>query len=187
VRDQRPGFETEGVLDVPLGLREIVEGQARVCEIQFRTFTQRAMTWKEVTQAGWLRSVYGKAFSLYLQWTGLHEPESPRSSHVDLFLLLCDIAINPSVGYAETLLADTKFVADFHPGLRFMRLCKAIAKDKELVKGFRNPTPKAYEMVAELHGQRLQAAEQSLCASNIEDECLPRLIREDGLNRFDQG
>ncbi len=57
------GFESDGFIDIPLGLRELFEGQARVSEVQFRNFTQRALTWKEVEQAGWLRSDYGKAFN----------------------------------------------------------------------------------------------------------------------------
>jgi len=76
------GFETNGNIEIPLGLREIVEGQARISEVQFRTFTQRAMSWKEVGRASWLQADYGRAFRLFLEWTGLHAPTSPRSSHV---------------------------------------------------------------------------------------------------------
>jgi hypothetical protein len=148
VSAQRSGFERGGIVQVPLGMRALLEGQARVSEIQHRNFTQRASTWAQVKSEGWLKGIYGRAFEMYLKLAEVSEPESPQDSTVNLFLLLCDIALNPAVGYAEPIDPTREFVHDFHPGIRFMKLCRAILRDKTLVQQCGSPSVRLYESMS---------------------------------------
>jgi hypothetical protein len=147
VADRHSGFETDGVLQIRLGLRDLVEGQARISEIQHRDLTQRAVSWQEVKANRWLKRTYGHAFERYLQLTGLAEPETPRDDSVNLFLLLCDIAMNPAAGYADTIDPTRKFVHDFHPGVRFERLCRAVFGQQGVLHAA-FPSLAAYEAVS---------------------------------------
>jgi len=147
VADRHSGFETDSIFEIHIGLRDLAEGQARISEIQHRDLTQRAVSWQEVKANGWLDRAYGRAFELYLQLAHLSEPETPRDDCVNLFLLLCDIALNPAVGYAESLDPARLFVHDFHPGVRFESLCRAVAADHGILSA-EFPSLEAYEAVS---------------------------------------
>ncbi|MEZ5403761.1 MAG: hypothetical protein R2729_29035 [Bryobacteraceae bacterium] len=148
VGDQHKGFETEGILRIPLGLRDIAEAQARISEIQHRDLTQQAVSWRDVRANGWLGPVYARAFDRFLELAKLDEPETPREDSVNLFLLVCDVALNPSTGYADDLDQSRQFVLDFHPGARFERLCHVVARSPDLLKGHELPSRDGYEAVS---------------------------------------
>lgn len=155
VRKGSSGFEPGSYMQIPIGLRDLAEGQARISEIQHRNLTQEALSWADVRSRGWLAGVYGKAFDTFLHFSGFSEPESPRDNPVNLFLLLCDIALNPAVGYAAAIDPAQEFVHDFHPGIRFIRLCRAIAKDPSLTEGPEMPSLDAYETLSRKISERL--------------------------------
>ncbi len=61
-------------------------------------------------------------------WRKLEWP--PRIDHpvVALFLLVCDIAMNPGAGFPMPLRIFKTFIEDVDPGIRFFFLCRTIAQ-----------------------------------------------------------
>jgi hypothetical protein len=55
--------------------------------------------------------------------------------------------MNPSVGYAETIDPSRKFVHDFHPGVRFERLCRAVSRCPDVIRAD-FPSLEAYEKIS---------------------------------------
>ena len=142
--DRRVGFDPNILLEIPLGMVEIAEGQARISEIQHRNLTQRALSWATVMNDGWLDGIYGRAFNLFLKLTESSEPTSPRDDIVDLFLLICDVALNPSCGYVDNVGPEQEFVLDFHPGARFLRICRAVLREQLDLTQFSLPSLSGY-------------------------------------------
>jgi hypothetical protein len=113
----------------PLGSLEIFEGHARFAQIQYLSFgCGHRLNWDDFSEAGMLNGVYVKAFNQFLKLT-----ESDWPSHVDdpligLFLLVCDLAINPGRGFPFSIDPDYQtFISDVNPGARFCRFCRLIA------------------------------------------------------------
>ena len=120
----------------PLGAYEIFEGQARFAQLQYLYFgTGRRLTWSDIRSAGKLDGVYGRAFETFLHLAELAWPTSVDDPIVALFLLVCDVAINPGAGFPMPLLFFPSFIEDVDPGVRFLFLCRTIAKDCPNVAG----------------------------------------------------
>ena len=80
----------------PIGAHQIFEGQARFGQLQYLYFASGGkLTWYDVRAFGMLKGVYGEAFEKFLQYAELEWPPSIDHPIVALFLLVCDIAINP--------------------------------------------------------------------------------------------
>jgi hypothetical protein len=139
----------------PIGAREIFEGQARFCQIQYLyEASGRAATWEIFSQLGMLSGFYRTAFDLFLNVTGATWPTSPRGSVVGLFLLICDLAINPGEGFPLPIIDYSCFVWSTDPGHRFLALCYAVKKDVNLLEAISDYSKDEYENVS----HRLSAA-----------------------------
>ena len=149
VKDERPCFAPREIIEFAIGLREIAEGQARVSEIQYRSLAYETMTWSEVKARGLLSGVYATAFEEFLRLTGFDEPSYPIDASVNLFLLLCDISLNPAEGYADDIADDGKFVYRVHPGIRFLKLCDLAKGNQGLLVGLKTLSAESYDVVAE--------------------------------------
>lgn len=112
----------------PLGMLQILEGQARFIQLQFLSFSKSNLTLNQVRTDGFLAAPYGTAFDIFLKLTRSEEPEYINSPQVALFLLICDIAINPSSGFPFDISSYENFHLDNDPGYRFMMLCVAVDK-----------------------------------------------------------
>jgi hypothetical protein len=113
----------------PLGALEIFEGQARFSQMQFlRQSTRKYRTWDDFEKAGMFRDVYTSAFKFFC--TALQEtiPSDPTDPLVAMFLLVCDLAMNP----AEFLLLPAKPIQEIertiHPGHRFVAACETLKR-----------------------------------------------------------
>ncbi|WP_159475202.1 hypothetical protein [Dyadobacter sp. 3J3] len=114
----------------PIGIRAIFEGQASFNQMQYLTLTlDEDLTYFDFKDQGMLYGIYLEAFELFLQITEFEEPLSLLEPVVGLFLVLCDIAINPTNGFPLHLLVESKKKND--PGIRFTNLCLAIRKSEE--------------------------------------------------------
>jgi len=84
----------------PVGARALFEGQARFCQIQhLYAGSGNRITWDDLKHAGMLEGIYREAFDAFLAITGARWPRSPSDPAVGLFLLICDLAINPGDGF----------------------------------------------------------------------------------------
>ena len=119
--------EPERIGIPPVGLYEIFEGQARFNQSLFLTNgSGGSYSWDELRQQMSFGSPYKDAFEVFLKVVGLSWPDRVIDPTVGLFLLVCDLAINPVAGFPFGIPDFEKFVAHMSPGRRFLALCLAV-------------------------------------------------------------
>ena len=134
----------------PIGLHEIFEGQARFCQMQYLFYgSGQKLSWSEFDNAGMLGKVYVSAFNLFLNLLDIPWPENLGSPEIFMFLLICDISINPTDGFPLTMRSPETFVDDVDPGTRFLALCLAARDQPAMLSAIRQPNRSAYEAVSE--------------------------------------
>ncbi len=113
----------------PIGALEIFEGQARFSQIQYLSHAcGHRLDWDDFRSLGMLSGVYVEAFKLFLQFSDSDWPERINDPLVGLFLLICDLAINPGSGFPLPAIPNFEtFIDDVNPGARFCMLCRLIA------------------------------------------------------------
>lgn len=114
-----------------IGVHEIFEGQARFAQLQYLYFASgKTISWDDVRSNGMLNGVYIRAFETFLQGAELDWPPSIDHPTVALFLLVCDLAINPGAAFPMPLQFFASFIADVDPGMRFLFFCRTIATER---------------------------------------------------------
>jgi len=133
-----------------IGADQIFEGQARFAQLQYLYFASGGeLTWDDVRYMGMLKGIYGEAFESFLHLAELDWP--PRIDHpiIALFLLVCDIAINPGAGFPMPLRIFATFIRDVDPGFRFLFLCRTIARRPNLARTIQQYSRAEYAEVSE--------------------------------------
>ncbi len=129
--DGAPGFGEPETLS-PVGLRHLMEGQARFAQLQFLSMaSSEPPSMEDLRSAGQLDGVYGAAYDLFLSQTGATAPERMDDPAIGLFMLILDLAINPTRGFPEQIEFFEEFFRDVDPGVRFLRLCAAARNHPE--------------------------------------------------------
>jgi hypothetical protein len=129
-RNGTPGFAKGSALSSPpLGALEIFEGQARFSQMQFlRGASRKWQTWTDFKVAGMFKPVYTRAFEYFCTSLGEPLPSDPKDSLVGMFLLVCDLAMNP----AEFLFVAPQRVSEIeqaiNPGHRFAQVCEVLKR-----------------------------------------------------------
>ena len=100
-QEQAMGFVTDaGFKFYPLGTRVLFEGQARFNQLQYLAIAlNNRFSYADFEAEGMLDGIYVEAFNFFLETTSTVRPDNLNNSVVGLFLLLCDIAINPTDGF----------------------------------------------------------------------------------------
>lgn len=133
-----------------IGADEIFEGQARFAQLQFLYFASGGkFTWDDVRSKRMIKGIYGDAFESFLQLTELDWPRNIDHPVVALFLLVCDIALNPGAGFPMPLQVFTTFIKDIDPGFRFFSLCRTIARRPDLARTIQRYSKAEYIEVSE--------------------------------------
>lgn len=171
LREQKvQGFYYGSPIDLsPIGTLEIFEGQARFSQIQYLHFaSNNTLDWTYFEQRGMFTDRYTKAFNLFMQISNLDPPTSCADSIVGLFLLVCDMSLNPGEGFPFSLFDVSNFVRDVTPGRRFINICLAIAKDKNFYSSAISAFSKEeYILVSGKLAQNLQVAHPLAVAEAI--------------------
>lgn len=142
------GYYYKSPVGIPcIGLLEIYEGQARFLQMLYLYFaSKKTLSWEDFDKQGMLNDVYYAAFSQFLQLTNSERPKSIDSPLISLFLLVLDISMNPGTGFPFDIVDYPGFIENVDPGVRFMKLCDAVAnkhpETKELIKN--NSTSEYY-------------------------------------------
>jgi hypothetical protein len=133
----------------PLGAHEILEGQACFCQLQFLAFASGGqLSWDDFRAFGMLHGVYAKAFETFLEVAELEWPATLDHPVVGLFLLICDMAINPGAGFPFPLTHFATFITDTDPGMRFCMLSKLVRlRCPGVITAIRNYSRREYEQV----------------------------------------
>lgn len=113
----------------PIGIRAIYEGQARFAQLQFwtRVFEHR-FTCAELREFGYFNDVYVEAFDWFLKLSKSEWPIYFDDPIVSLFLLVLDIAINPTRGFPLDIEEFENFIVDVDVGIRFVALSQAVGQ-----------------------------------------------------------
>ena len=143
----------------PIGAYEIFEGQARMAQLQYLHFATGGLLGMEAAEhTGMFNGVYGKAFADFLQLTKLERPPSIDHPTIGLFLLICDVALNPGSGFPFPLVHYPSFIRDIEPGARFVWLC-GLARLKH---------PEVMDAIREYSREEYDAVSRKLCAAMVE-------------------
>lgn len=138
----------------PVGLYELYEGQARFIQLQFLArSSQSGLTIDEARGEGMLEGVYGAAFKQFLEISETSEPTSIIGPVVALFLFICDMAINPTVGFPAPIKVYEKFYLEADPGVRFYLLCKAVIEEPSLRDLVQDYSAEEYRELAQRLGR----------------------------------
>jgi len=114
----------------PIGIKAIYEGQARFSQLQYLfNALEQKLSLNDFAKIGMLQGVYVEAFNLFLGILGEKTPLRADDPLIGLFLLLCDIAINPTDGFPFDITHYESFIFLNDPGYRFFILCQMI-RDK---------------------------------------------------------
>lgn len=131
-----------------IGLRHIFEGQARFCQIQFLASAGGPELLQTYREDGFFAPLYGDAFELFLKLTGAQWPERYDDPVVGLFLLICDLAMNPTRGFPLDIEHFDTLISDVDAGARFTLLCLAAAEAPELAKCVQTYSTLEYNYIA---------------------------------------
>lgn len=132
------------------GLRAIFEGQARFIQLQFLSNTQKQpMTCERLREMGYFSGIYVEAFDWFLKLSEMEWPETMDDPAIGLFLLICDVAINPSRGFPIDIESFEDLIIDVDAGARFTRLCLAVREYPELRTAIRNYSREEYVEASE--------------------------------------
>jgi hypothetical protein len=139
-----------GVYVPPVDGLEILEGQARFCQLQLlygMSGGQHDFT--DFEKWGFLKGVYRSAFEKFLLAAGAKWPKSINDPAVGAFLVACDVALNPTDAFPRDLCHPESFVLSVDPGMRFTLMAQEIARTKgALLTCVRSYSKQEYEYVA---------------------------------------
>jgi hypothetical protein len=140
---------------LPIGAREIFEGQACFSQAQFLSFAcNHRIDWDDFRAIGMMHGVYVAAFEEFLRLTEFERPNRFDSPLIGLFLLVCDLALNPGSGFPFPVTPNFEsFIFDINPGARF-----AILKFPTLKTAIRDYSRAEY---AEITDQLYEAAREA--------------------------
>lgn len=130
------GFHTESSYTVaPLGIKAIYEGQAIFNQILYLkyVFKENNILYKDFIENGMLHGIYLEAFDTYLKVLKEDPPVFLDHSLIGLFLLICDLSINPTNGFPADVYDYKNFINKNDPGLRFVAICMIANSYKEIL------------------------------------------------------
>ncbi len=156
--DEEPGFFYGSPATLwPVGAREIFEGQACFCQMQYLAFASDGrLGWDDFRALGMLHGVYEAAFTTFLERAGLDWPPQLDHPTVALFLLICDMSINPGAGFPHPPINFKTFITDTDPGARFTFLATLVRlKLPQLAGLIRTYSRSEYEEASEALAQAL--------------------------------
>jgi hypothetical protein len=176
-------YESE-IVRAPVGLMDLYEGQARFIQLQFLAFSSDGLTVREAEDRGMLQGVYGNAFRVFLELSNSSEPELLNDPLVALFMAVCDMSINPTVGFPAPIGDFETFFLDADPGIRFAILCKAIADHapelRRLVVGYTADEYRAVvRTLSDVTGLRNHLNDLSLLDRHARENCQASTLVEE--------
>src|SRR5437879_4410183 len=98
---------------------------------------------------GFLSGIYVEAFESFLKLSESEWPERLDDPLVALFLLICDLAINPTRGIPLDIKSFVDFIRDVDVGVRFTLLCQAVVKLPHLKQAITDYSKAEYISVSE--------------------------------------
>ncbi|MBS6034000.1 MAG: hypothetical protein KIB40_12780 [Pantoea sp.] len=112
----------------PIDTRSLYEGQARFNQLLYLNIaSNKKLDWSEFDHYKMLEGVYYEAFTHFMNILHIEKrPESINDPLIALYLLIIDIAINPTEGFPFDIINPHAFVELTNPGTRFIYLCHIV-------------------------------------------------------------
>lgn len=118
------------ILLPPFGMKAIFEAQARISQLQYVEIgSGLALGYEDFHKQGQFNGVYGEALKFYIDLFELTDIQSMLAPEINLFLLICDVALNPTEGFPNPVSDMDSWVLTTAPGNRFAILCSKIKTD----------------------------------------------------------
>ncbi|PDT33906.1 hypothetical protein CO671_23095 [Rhizobium sp. M10] len=152
-----------------VGLHAIFEGQARFIQLQFLAASGGPTSCAAYAKDGYFSGIYVAAFAEFLKLSESDWPETIDSPLIGLFLLICDLAINPTRGFPLEIVYFEDFISDVDPGARFSLLCQAAREHPELKQAIHTYSNDEYAFVSRVLTQRCGYDEPSTSLRAIVD------------------
>ncbi len=177
----------------PLGIKAIYEGQAIFNQIIYlkNVFKENNLIFKDFIDNGMLYGIYIEAFDIFLKILKEETPFFIEDSLIGLFLLVCDISINPNNGFPTEIYDIENFINKNNPGMLFIFMCNVISKNKQYYLTRCNDLSKqTYIDLSKLLNKKIGCK----CSyKNIEDvlkwtnrDEIKRLLIEEELHKYDE-
>jgi hypothetical protein len=131
-----------------VGLLDIFEGQARFNQLQFLHAVGGPAGCKHYRDRGYFEGNYISAFDEFRRVTGFAWPDRIDDPLIGLFLLICDVSMNPTRGFPFALDSPADMVDHIDPGIRFTNLCFAARRNPALARGISSYNFENYREVA---------------------------------------
>jgi len=131
-----------------IGLLDILEGQARMAQIQFLVAADGPTDWASYQDQGFFEGVYISAFNAFAELAGIDRPADVTDPVVNLFLLVCDMALNSYRGLPLDVEHFEDLIVDLDPGARFTLLSEAVAKRPHLREAIEECSAEEYWSVS---------------------------------------
>lgn len=144
------GFRKGSNVHLPyVGLQAIYEGQAHFIQLDFLNRARAdPLTCKEWRAEGYLSGIYVEAFESFLKLTETSWPSSLSDPIVPLFLLVCDLAINPTRGIPFEVGPVENLIHQVDVGIRFAEFCFAIKAAPHLKTAINDLSFEEYVLVS---------------------------------------
>lgn len=148
---QHEGFYWRSPVRMPVtGMRAIYEGQARFIQLQFLNNTQeRPLSCTDLRDMGYFSGIYVEAFEHFLELAEAEWPESLDDPLIGLFLLVCDLSINPTRGLPLEVTSFEDLILDVDVGVRFTKLCLSVKELPHLKQSITEYSKEEYIAVSE--------------------------------------
>ncbi len=110
-----------------VGIVDIFEGQACFSQMYFLANIRNSVSdLNSFKECGMLHGVYEHAFNEFIKLSKLSYPKSVLDPTISLFLLVCDLSINPVDGFPCDIKDFSNFIYHNDPGIRFEILSRAV-------------------------------------------------------------
>ncbi len=184
---KEPNYYYGSPITLPrFGTRAIYEGQARFSQLQYLYFAY-GLTYdlEDFGKMGLLTDIYGEAFSHFLAILGEQPPKDLLHPIIGLFLLICDISINPTDGFPFDIVHYQSFLVTNDPGERFYLLCMMVrTKHPELKSAIHHYSKEEYIQISKTLASSIACASPYESCAHInqwidQQESLKKLLEEE--------
>ena len=161
-------FNKSPMLKSDFGACEILEGQARFQELQYLySMDSEFFNWDIFEEFKFLEEPYSTVFNYYIKYLDINFPTTPISKEVNLFLLICDIALTPDVGYPNRICDYKNFVRDINPYCRFINCMNIIKLNMSILNYVEDISFESYIYVSEFITKELNYVNLRDCYKKI--------------------